>query len=793
MISDLPLSSPELPPEEFTALFQKAMEASVMGMILVSVDRRWRKWNAALSRFLGYTEEEFQHVRFEDVTTSADIFFYYKGRKALLAGEIPFYQGEKRYVRKDGSLVWGSLVVTLIHDDLGSPKYFFAQVENIDARKKQEAEAQANAGRWKFALESSGQGIYDRNYVTNRVFFSAGYLAILGYEPGEWTDSPLEWTTRIHPDDYERVLNTDVCHLEGKTPNVVVEYRLLAKDGLYRWVQDRGRVIERDAQGNYVRMVGTHVDITARKLAEEKLAESESLFRNLMESSTVGMVIDTVDGTRVKANAALARMFGYTSEEFATISTFDISFPEDLPELRRQRDALVCGEISFFQRERRYIHKDGRVVWALVNVNLMRDADGQPLYFIGQVLDITERKIADQLLQQTKEEAEKANRAKSDFLAMMSHEIRTPMNGVLGFSELLRSTTTSEEQADYVETIASSGGALLRIIDDILDFSRIESGQIGIEQLCFHLASVVDEVAELLRPQAERKGIEVRAEIVGEFPGVVGDAGRLRQVLLNLAGNAVKFTERGSVSIRLRTLGRTADSEEVEFAVRDTGDGIPAEKIKEIFEPFKQADSSVTRRYGGTGLGLAISQRLVDLMGGTLTAESTLGEGSVFRCRLSFGVAREVAEPGTTNVEPFDEKFATRHPLRILVSEDDPTSRKLVQRVLGKLGYTVLVANNGREAVEMVKAHTPNCVLMDMQMPEVDGLGATRLIRAFEQDAGARPCYISALTANVLANEIQECLAAGMNGHLTKPLRLEALSEVLVAADNAVRAAEADQ
>jgi len=787
MISDPSLSSPELPPEEFTALFQKAMEASVMGMILVSVDRRWRKWNAALSRFLGYTEEEFQHVRFEDVTTAADILFYYKGRKALLAGDIPFYQGEKRYVRKDGSLVWGSLVVTLIHDEIGKPKYFFAQVENIDARKKKEAEAQVNASRWKFALESSGQGIYDRDYVTNRVFFSAGYLAILGYEPGEWTDSPLEWTTRIHPDDYDRVLSTDVGHLEGNTPNVVVEYRLRAKDGSYRWVQDRGRVIERDARGNYVRMVGTHVDITARKLAEEKLAESESLFRNLMESSTVGMVIDTVDGTRVKANAALARMFGYTPDEFATISALDISFPEDVPELLRQRNALVRGDIPFLQKERRYFHKEGHVVWALANVTLMRDAGSQPLYFIGQVIDITERKIADQLLQQTKEEAEKANRAKSDFLAMMSHEIRTPMNGVLGFSELLRATTTSEEQKDYVETIVSSGGALLRIIDDILDFSRIESGQVGIEQSSFHLAPVVDEVAELLRPQAERKGIEMRTEIDGEFSAVVGDAGRLRQVLLNLAGNAVKFTGRGSVTIGLKALARMAEAVEVEFSVRDTGDGIPQEKIQEIFEPFKQADSSVTRRYGGTGLGLAISQRLVNLMGGSITAESALGEGSIFRCGLTFILASENARPGVVRPEPFDEEFATRHPLRILVSEDDPTSCKLVQRVLGKLGYSPLVANNGRAAVEMFQKHSPNLVLMDMQMPEVDGLEATRLIREIERSTGARPCYISALTANVLAKEIQDCLAAGMNGHLTKPLRLDALTDALVRADHAVR------
>ncbi len=782
MMPDRLRSSPELPSEDFTTLFQKAMDESVMGMVLVSVDRGWRKWNAALSNFLGYTNEEFQHLRFENVTRLEDLPFYFKGRRALLAGDIPFYQGEKRYVRKDGSLVWGSLMVTLIRDEKGKPKYFFAQVENIDARKKQEAEAQVIAGRWKFALESSDQGIYDRDYVKNRVFFSAGYLGILGYEPGEWTDSPLEWTSRIHPDDYDRVLSADTGHLEGKTSSVVIEYRLQAKDGSYRWVQDRGKAIERDKHGGYVRMVGTHVDITARKLAEEKLAESEALFRNLMESSTVGMVIDAVDGTRIKANAAMARMFGFTPEEFAMIETFDISFPEDIPYLRQKREELLRGDIPFFQKERRYIHKDGHVVWGLLNVTMMRDAHGEPMYLIGQVLDITERKIAGEILQKTKEEAEKANRAKSDFLAMMSHEIRTPMNGVLGFAELLRSTQISEEQLDYVETIATSGAALLRIIDDILDFSRIESGQVRVEHVNFRLSAVVEEVAALLRPQAERKGIEVKTEIIGEFPGATGDDGRLRQVLLNLAGNAVKFTEKGCVSIGMRMLSQTAETEMVEFSVRDTGGGIPAEKIREIFEPFRQADSSVTRRYGGTGLGLAISQRLVGLMGGTLMAESTLGVGSVFHCVLPFGVAAQMVEADVVTSEPFDEKFAQRHPLSILVAEDDPISRKLIQRVLGKLGYSVLVAKHGREAVAIFEEQVPNCVLMDMQMPEVDGLEATRRIRAYERRNGARPSYIVALTANVLTKEMQDCLDAGMNAHLNKPLQIDALSEALARA-----------
>lgn len=768
-------------PCDLEGMYLKAMAESDSGMVIFPIGDGVTRGNVVAAEFLGYQLDELSGVQLEDITHHADASFYQENNRALLEGRSPFYQGEKRFIRKDHAVVWGRIMVSLVRDGENRPRYFFAK---LDRGLHQSEE------RWRFALECSEQGIYDRDYVRNRVFYSAGYLRNLGYEVGEWSNSPLEWTTRIHPDDYDRVLGADTAHFDGKTRAVEVEYRLRAKDASYRWIHDRGKVVQWDANGGHVRMIGTHIDITERKRAEEKLEESEELFRSVMESSTVGMIIEEINGVRVKGNAAMARFFGYTEEEFANVTPFDVSYPEDIPELRERRAELISGKVAFFQRERRYIHKNGHTIWGLLNVTLMCDATGQAKYLISQLPDITERKLAEEELRATKELAEAASRAKSEFLAMMSHEIRTPMNGILGYAELLRSTRIDAEQLDYVSTIAGSGRALLRIIDDILDFSRIESGQVVLDEVEFQPGALVREVAALLAPQAASKGIEIQTEIDDRCLEVRGDQGRVRQVLINLAGNAVKFTSEGFVSLGLRVGAISGGRVALEFTVRDTGEGIAEEKVREIFEPFRQADSSVTRKYGGTGLGLAISRRFVELMGGSLTVESAPGAGSCFTCTLEFALVEKVV-PTEKRTAAFDESFALRYPLRILVAEDDATNRKLIERVLRKFGYSALLAQQGREAVELYRREKPDCILMDMQMAEMDGLEATRRIRLHEQAAGGRRVYILALTANVLPIDIEKCLGAGMDGHMGKPLRVEALAGVLMAASERLNSATA--
>jgi len=388
------------------------------------------------------------------------------------------------------------------------------------------------------------------------------------------------------------------------------------------------------------------------------------------------------------------------------------------------------------------------------------------------------------LHEKTTELAE-ASRAKSQFVANMSHEIRTPMNGVIGMASLLANTALSAEQRDYVDTIASSGRALLRIIDDILDFSKIESGHLELEKVDLAPRQLVAEVIRLFAPLARAKGLDLAATVEDAVAHVLsGDPGRLRQALVNLVGNALKFTEKGQVTVRVRVDADQDSAQLVRFAVRDTGIGIPPEALGRLFQPFAQADGSTTRRYGGTGLGLVISKRLVELMGGQLGVMSEPGEGSVFWFTARLERSALTARPEAPEVASVAEAVppATEPPPpatprgRVLVAEDNVVNQKVAARILERLGFEVDVAGSGDEAVAAARRGTYAAILMDGQMPRTDGFEATRLIRAFE---GARHTPIIALTASAMRGDRERCLAAGMDDYLPKPVSPEQLEVVL--------------
>jgi PAS domain S-box-containing protein len=414
------------------------------------------------------------------------------------------------------------------------------------------------------------------------------------------------------------------------------------------------------------------------------------------------------------------------------------------------------------------------------SVSLDRDAGGRPVGFITIIRDCTERAVAQQELAEAKETAERANRAKSEFLANMSHEIRTPMNGVLGMTELALDTDLTPYQADCLRTVKSSAESLLTIVNDILDFSKIESRKLALEAVPFSLAEAVADVRKTLSTPAGRKGLELLCHISPNVPAsVVGDPVRFKQIVTNLVGNAIKFTERGHVVVSVREEARSEGVSTVRVTVADTGVGIPAEKQRAIFEAFEQADTSITRRYGGTGLGLAISATLVQMMAGRIWVESEPGAGSSFHFTAGFDVAGQEAltTGGTTRassrtdiVEP-----ATRVrplpvvPARVLIAEDNVVNQRVAAGLLGKRGHVATVVGNGREALDALTHQTFDVVLMDVQMPVMDGLEATAAIRAREKGTG-RHTRLIAMTAHTMNGDRERCIAAGMDGYLSKPL-----------------------
>jgi two-component system sensor histidine kinase/response regulator len=475
--------------------------------------------------------------------------------------------------------------------------------------------------------------------------------------------------------------------------------------------------------------------------------------------------IVSTDGYFKKVNAAWETTLGYTEDEVLRTPMLHFVHPDDMePTLNEVAKQGPEHRTKHFIN--RYRCKDGS--YRLFNWTTTFNRDESTRF--GVARDITEQRQSEEALQKAKEAAEAANRSKSEFLANMSHEIRTPMNGVIGLTDLVLDTELSSEQRGYLDGVKGSAGSLLRILNDILDFSKIEAGKLEFEVIEFDLRQTIDATLDLLGIRAVAKNLRLGCDLGPEVPfRVLGDPGRLRQILVNLTGNAIKFTERGEVVIRVEVLSETAGDVEFHFSVRDTGIGIPLAKQQHVFNAFSQADSSSTRIFGGTGLGLTISSQLVAMMGGRIWLESEVGAGSIFHFTVHLGKA--LSQPEDPAVPAFRAEPAPKlePELRLLVVEDNAVNRLVATRVLEKRNYAVRTAANGRIALEMLQNETFDCVLMDVQMPVLDGFETTAAIRAQERNSGAH-LPIIAMTAHAMAGDLNRCLAAGMDGYLTKPI-----------------------
>ena len=557
------------------------------------------------------------------------------------------------------------------------------------------------------------------------------------------------------------------------------EEELVFADTGYRGLFETIKTPMRDHAGNLVGVLGIARDITERRQIEEALRESETQYRGIFEQAAVGICHCSLTGTFMRVNKRLVEILGHSEDELLGLNFRDITHPDDLAASQENVKRVLSGQATGFDMEKRYIRKDGATIWARLSISMASDRSGQPVHFVGVLEDITARKTAMADLAKAKAQAEDANRSKSEFLANMSHEIRTPLNGVLGMLQLLKGTPMDLEQGDYVDKAHDAARRLLSLLSDILDFSKIEAGKLALRVAPFALNDVFAMVATVLGGAAMKKGVSLRLNAEESVPEhLLGDDARIRQILFNVVGNAVKFTHSGSVRVQAwaRT-GRGAGGIWLYVSITDTGVGIPEDKLTTIFDRFTQSDTSYSKNYEGAGLGLTIVRRILDLMGGEICVESEFGRGTTMIVMLPLQPAVGAAPRSRRDFGETPAQAAA--PLRILLAEDEAISQFAMRVMLQRMGHNVMTVANGRAAVEEMRNGAYDAILMDIQMPEMDGMQATRAIRT-DDGLGARARIpIIALTAYALDGDREKFLGAGMDDYVTKPVVQSELQRAL--------------
>ncbi|MBF0621838.1 MAG: response regulator [Magnetococcales bacterium] len=616
--------------------------------------------------------------------------------------------------------------------------------------------------RLKFALQGGSMGYWDVDMNTKEGKTNARWAEILDVQSEEVTDSQALWIDSIHPDDRQRVLEAGERYRYSNDDSYQVEYRIITAKNQLKWVVSRGAIVSRNPDGTPARMIGTVRDITERKFMEER-------FQALFDHATNGLIIfdhrldfdvcntATLDLFEAESQADFSAHFKQYSKSHQTEKGFSTLLTK----------ALKTGHHRF---EWHFQSEAGESL--PVDVQLVRiDLSAHPILF-AILHDLRKHKAAQQQLTQAKEMAENANKAKSDFLANMSHEIRTPMNAIIGMSYLCLKTDLDSRQQDYVEKVHRSANNLLKLINDILDFSKIEAGKLTIEVIPFSLTETLSQLADLTAFKAEEKGLEFIISTAPDVPEhLIGDPLRLSQVLVNLCGNAVKFTDRGQVLVDIALEKRSREKALLNFTIQDTGIGMTRAQQSGLFQAFNQADSSTTRHYGGTGLGLAICQRLVEMMGGDITIKSTPGQGSTFKFSARFILDKSAQE------SPVPDQSAIHAGQRILLADDNPSSRRVISQALQAQNFIVDSVPSGSDVLTSlmlnIRAETPyDIVILDRHMPGLDGPATLKKMRQDSQ--------LSQTPTILLSNTLEETPIPAPDIILTKPILPKLLREAVL-------------
>ena len=791
------------PPEgsvliEEAELYRKLVDASTDGLWLLDHDGFTIVSNPRMAELLGRTPEQMEGLSAFDVHDDAGKVQFAAHLERARAGDPGHDDLETMYLRLDGTPIWLLASFRPIYENGVAIGYLHrfsdytnlrGLIDTLERREQQLATAQAIAhiGSWEWDV------------VRDRTAWSDELFRIYGIDPERFRGDYEGFLEFIHPDDRDMVRATVESTYDGPD-EFEWTARVIRGDDQVRWCRGLGRV-ERGPDGSPIRMNGTDQDITDQVRAEleidaytrrlgllREVAEAANRSTSLVETleQAAESMVDTPGWDPVGVFVA-----SDDSDELVQLplgSSLAPAWHRPDPDLARLvwssgrlEHAPVPGRENSHSIVAFPIRHAGGIACIVQLVGEAASPDDTTRDLIDQIATqlgrVAERERNAAELAEARDEAMEASRLKSEFLATMSHEIRTPMNGVIGLTDLLMRTQLDDQQLRLTEALYGAGLTLRGIINDILDLSKIEAGKLELELVDFEVRSVVEQTVRMLRGQADEKGLDLRLSVAPRVPTYVrGDAVRWEQVLTNLASNAVKFTDRGSVHITVDLAGRKPDGVMVEVAVQDTGPGIPLEAQQRLFDAFTQADPSTTRRHGGTGLGLTIARQLVDALGGELRLESEVGQGTTFHFTAAFGSA-------TSDARAYQGAAAGSVPApegapRVLVVEDNQVNQMVAVGLLESAGYTTEVAVDGVEAVTALEGgHGFAAVLMDCRMPRMDGYTATQAIRA-QEESGCRVPII-AMTASALEGERERCLASGMDDFLTKPVDSGRLHRVL--------------
>ncbi len=720
--------------------------------------------NPAFSEILGFSQSEILKMNALAIYENPRAY-QFLNKKIAQQGHIK--KEEVRLKKKNGGLLWCSITAVAVKDEKGKTKWLDGIVEDISAHKRVERELLESKELFRVVFDNSAVAITVIDREEKIIAWNPFAEKMLEMDKEGLFNKPVK---SLYPPKEWRRLRSLRIRRKGLLSNI--ETKVIRKSGSIIEVNLSVSIL-RDIEGNMTGAIGIMRDITKEKIAERKLRETENKTRIILDNSAAAITLTDQNERIVSWNRFTESLLGMKKSDLHMKSISFLYPPEEWKKIRSENIRKLG---SRHHLETKIVRKDKKVIDIDLSVNVLKDANNNIVGSVGIMQDITDRKRAQELLLQAKVAAEEANSSKSIFLANMSHEVRTPMNAIIGMIDLTLDTNLTDEQKDNLNTAKDAAASLLSLLNDILDLSRVEAGKIKLENIEFHLRNVVQSVCKGLSVLARNKNLELLWKVEDKIPELLeGDPLRLRQIIINLINNAIKFTQKGKIEVSVNLVSSSKNECQLMFAVTDTGIGIPKDKQGTIFELFTQADDSTTRRYGGTGLGLAISKKLVEMMRGRIWVESQEWKGSSFYFTANFKVKSQTAASISSSTGGGkDEALKTAalrglQGVRILIAEDNAVNQKIVVKVLEKRGSSVKVVQNGQEAMDLFNKEPFDIILMDVQMPVLDGMEATRLIREEEKQTG-KHIPIVAMTARAMEGDEQKCLASGMDGYVSKPI-----------------------